>query len=207
MLVYVLTGILKLLHPFMPFITEEIYQALPHSCASIMISKWPEYDEKLCFAEAEAAFEKIMAVVRAVRNRRAEMNVPPSKKATLYIATADADTFAAGAVFMQRLAYASEVEIAAEFDLPDAVKVITPDAVVSVPLSELVDFAAETARLQKELDAAQKDADFFRSKLNNPGFVAKAPAPVVEKQRAQLARVEEKIKMLEESIEDLQAKM
>ena len=206
-LVYVLTDILKLLHPFMPFITEEIYQALPHSCASVMISSWPVYDEALCFAETESAFEKIMAVVRAVRNRRAEMNVPPSKKAKLYIATPSADAFAAGAVFMQRLAYASEVEIAAEFDVPGAVKVITPDAVVSVPLSDLVDFAAETARLSKELDAARADEAFFLSKLNNPGFVAKAPAPVVEKQRAQLARVQEKIKMLEENIAEMQAKM
>ncbi|MBQ7288970.1 MAG: valine--tRNA ligase [Clostridia bacterium] len=206
-LVYVLTGILKLLHPFMPFITEEIYQTLPHDCESIMISKWPEYDEKLNFSATEKEFEKIMAVIRAVRNRRAEMNVPPSKKAKLYIATASADTFADGAVFMQRLAYASEVEIAAEFDVPGAVKVITADAVVSVPLSELVDFEAEIARLSKELAAAQKDEAFFLSKLNNRSFVEKAPAQVVENQRTQLSSVQEKIKMLEDSIREMQAKM
>ncbi len=206
-LVYVLTNVLKLLHPFMPFITEEIYQALPHSTESIMISDWPTYKEELNFADTEVEFEKIMAVIRAVRNRRAEMNVPPSKKAKIYIATASQDTFVNGAVFMQRLAYASEVEIAAEFDLPGAVKVVTADAVVSLPLAELVDFEAEIARLSKELETAKKDEDFFLSKLNNENFVAKAPAQVVENQRTQLAKVQEKIKMLKDSIDDIKAKM
>lgn len=206
-LVYVLTGILKLLHPFMPFITEEIYQALPHTDESIMISSWPVFDEKLDFSETENEFEKVMTAIRAIRNRRAEMNVPPSKKAKLFIATASPETFKAGAVFMQRLAYASEINIASEFDLKGTVKVITADAVVSMPLSDLIDFDAEIARLNKELDAARKDEEFFSSKLNNKNFVDKAPAQVVENQRASLLKVQEKIKMLCNSIEEMKSNM
>ncbi|MEG1887294.1 MAG: valine--tRNA ligase, partial [Oscillospiraceae bacterium] len=152
-LVYVLTDILKLLHPFMPFITEEIWQAIPHTGNSIMVSKWPNFCEQLNFDANEIEFEKIMAAIKAVRNRRAEMNVPPSKKAKLYIATADKDTFTAGEVFIKKLASASDVEISDSFDLNGAVKVVTDNAVISIPLEELIDFSAELKRLEKELMA------------------------------------------------------
>ena len=167
-LVYVLTGILKLLHPFMPFITEEIYQALPHDTESIMISEWPKYDEALNFSAEEAEMEKIMTAIRAIRNRRAEMNIPPSKKATVYVETALEDTFNMGAEFIKRLASTNEVNVSADFsNLENTVTIITDDAKIYIPLGELVDFEAERKRLEKELAAAQDKLDFIIKKLNN----------------------------------------
>ena len=202
-LVYVFTGILKLLHPFMPFITEEIWQTLPHDGESIMISEYPKFSESLVFKTEEAEMGRIMDAVRAVRNRRAEMNVPPSKKAHIYIESDFEDTFSKAGVFMQRLASASDVTIGKNFDLQGAVSIITADAKMFIPMDELVDFKAEKARLEKERAAAQKDLDFVMNKLNNPGFVAKAPEKVVEGQREAAAKLTEKIKMLDESIASL----
>ena len=202
-LVWVMDKILKLLHPFMPFITEEIWQTIPHNGESIMVSAWPEFDEALSFAAEEAEMERIMTAVRAIRNRRAEMNVPPSKKAKVYIATAHKATFEQGGVFMQRLASASEVEIADAFELDGAVCIVTQDAKIYIPMGELVDFEAEKARLNKELAAVQKDLDFVNNKLSNENFVAKAPANVVAAQREQAAKYAEKIAMLKESIAKL----
>ncbi len=202
-LVWVMDKILKLLHPFMPFITEEIWQTIPHEGESIMVSAWPEFDDALSFAAEEAEMERIMTAVRAIRNRRAEMNVPPSKKAKVYIATAHKATFEQGGVFMQRLASASEVEIADAFELEGAVCIVTQDAKIYIPMGELVDFEAEKARLNKELAAVQKDLDFVNNKLSNENFVAKAPANVVAAQREQAAKYAEKIAMLKESIAKL----
>ena len=202
-LVFVMDKILKLLHPFMPFITEEIWQTIPHEGESIMISAWPEFNDALSFAAEEAEMERIMTAVRAIRNRRAEMNVPPSKKAKVYIATAYKATFEQGGVFMQKLASASEVEIADAFELEGAVCIVTQDAKIYIPMGELVDFEAEKARLNKELAAVQKDLDFVNSKLSNENFVAKAPANVVAAQREQAAKYAEKIAMLKESIAKL----
>ena len=202
-LVWVMDKILKLLHPFMPFITEEIWQTIPHEGESIMISAWPEFDEALSFAAEEAEMERIMTAVRAIRNRRAEMNVPPSKKAKVYIATAHKATFEQGGVFMQKLASASEVEIADAFELDGSVCIVTQDAKIYIPMGELVDFEAEKARLNKELAAVQKDLDFVNNKLSNENFVAKAPANVVAAQREQAAKYAEKIAMLKESIAKL----
>ena len=202
-LVWVMDKILKLLHPFMPFITEEIWQTIPHDGESIMISAWPEFDEALSFSAEEAAMEKIMTAIRAIRNRRAEMNVPPSKKAKVYIATSYTSTFEFGGVFMQRLASASEVEVADSFELDGAVCIVTQDAKIYIPMGELVDFEAEKARLNKELEAVQKDLDFVNNKLSNENFVAKAPANVVAAQREAAAKYAEKIAMLKESIAKL----
>ncbi|MBO5064802.1 MAG: valine--tRNA ligase [Clostridia bacterium] len=202
-LVYVMSNTLKLLHPFMPFITEEIWLALPHDGESIMISEWCKYDEALNFPAEEAAMERIMSAIKAVRNRRAEMNVPPSKKAKLYIATKYIDEFTNGSVFMNRLASASDVEVGAEFEIEGSVSVITESAKIFIPLNELVDFEAERARLQKELDAAKKDLQFVENKLNNPGFVAKAPEKVIAQEREKQAKYLAKITMLEESLEKL----
>ena len=202
-LVYVMSNTLKLLHPFMPFITEEIWLALPHDGESIMISEWPEFNEELNFPVEEAAMERIMSAIKAVRNRRAEMNVPPSKKAKLYIATKYTEDFEAGSVFMTRLASASEVEVGDEFEIEGSVSVITESAKIYIPLNELVDFEAERARLQKELDAANKDLQFVSNKLNNPGFVAKAPEKVIAQEREKQAKYLAKISMLEESLEKL----
>ena len=205
-LVYVLSNTLKLLHPFMPFITEEIWQALPHEGESIMISDWPVSEDKLNFATEEAEFEKVMDIIRAVRNRRAEMNVPPSKKAKLFVETASKETVKNCDVFICRLASANEVVLSDE-DVADAVRVVTNDAVVRIPMNELVDFKKELERLEKELAAANKDKDFFGSKINNPAFVAKAPAQVVEAQRESYKKAVDKIALLENSIADIKSKM
>ena len=203
-LVYVLTDILKLLHPFMPFITEEIYQAIPHDTESIMISKWPEYDPTLSFADEEAQMEKIMDAIRAVRNRRAEMNIPPSKKSKVYVETAFADVFAVGSEFIKRLAYASDVEIADAFgDLGNTVTIVTNDAKIYIPLGDLVDFEAEAKRLQKELAVAEEKLAFINKKLDNPGFVNKAPEKVVQQNRDEAAKLTEKIANLRSSLENL----
>lgn len=203
-LVYVLTDILKLLHPFMPFITEEIYQAIPHDSESIMISKWVEYDEALNFAADEAEMEKIMEVVRGIRNRRSEMNIPPSKKAAVYVETANEETFGKGVEFIKRLASASSVSVADKFgDLGNVVTVITADAKIYIPLGDLVDFEAERKRLEKELAAAQDKLDFINKKLSNPGFVNKAPEKVVAQNKADAAKLAEKIESIKNSIETL----
>lgn len=203
-LVYVLTDILKLLHPFMPFITEEIYQAIPHDTESVMISKWPEYDENLNFASEEQQVEKIMQAVRAIRNRRAEMNIPPSRKAAVFVETDDADTFRYGTEFIKRLAYASEVTVSGAFeDLGNIVTVITDSAKIFIPMGELVDFEAERKRLQKELAAAQDKLDFINKKLSNPGFVNKAPEKVVNQNREDAAKLEEKIAGIQDSLDSL----
>ena len=203
-LIYVFTGTLALLHPFMPFITEEIWQSLPHNGEALMVADWPRFDSALEFAAEEEDFEKIMAVIKAVRNRRAEMNVPPAKKAKVCIATKFKDTFSRGTAYICRLAYASDVEIGDSFDSEGAVRVITDAATVFMPMRELVDFTVELERLKKELKKANDDKEFFEKKLNNQGFVAKAPAAVVEQQRESLKKVLEKIAMLEGSIAEIE---
>ncbi len=203
-LVFVLTDILKLLHPFMPFITEEIYQAIPHDCESIMISKWVEYDETLNFAVEEEKMEKIMNAIRAIRNRRAEMNIPPSKKSTVYVETTDEDTFNNGVQFITRLAYSNNVVVDNSFDdLGNVVTIITDDAKIYIPLGDLVDFEAEKKRLEKELAQAEDKLQFIEKKLSNPGFVAKAPEKVVAQNREDAAKLQEKIEMIKHSIEEI----
>lgn len=199
-LVYVMSNTLKLLHPFMPFITEEIWQTLPHSGESIMISDWPEYSEALNFDAEETEMERVMTAIKAVRNRRSEMNVAPSKKAKVIIDTAFEDTFKNGADFFVRLASASEVDIISGFEDDGAVTIITADAKIYIPMDELVDFQAELERLTKEKAAVQKDIDFVSNKLNNQNFVAKAPAKLVEEQKEKLAKYTEKMNMIDEAI-------
>ncbi len=203
-LVYVMSNTLKLLHPFMPFITEEIWQTLPHEGESIMVANWPKADSTLTYAAEEAQMERIMTAIKAVRNRRAEMNVPPSKKAKVFIETAYGDTFAAGTVFFNRLASASEVQVAEQFDgMDDAVSIITESARIYIPMDELVDFQAELKRLEKEKASVQKELDMVNGKLGNENFVSKAPAAVVEKQRQAKAQLEEKMALIEESMQKI----
>ncbi|MBE6741944.1 MAG: valine--tRNA ligase [Ruminococcaceae bacterium] len=203
-LVFVLTNILKLLHPFMPFITEEIYQAIPHDCESIMISDWCRYDDKLGFAIEEESMEKIMNAIRAIRNRRAEMNIPPSKKAKIYIETANKEIFTNGIEFFKRLASANEINVKEAFgDLGNVVTIITDDAKIYIPLGDLVDFEAEKKRLEKELAAAEDKLEFINKKLSNPGFVNKAPEKVVNQSKEEAAKLEEKISMIKKSIEEI----
>ena len=204
MLVYIMSNTLKLLHPFMPFITEEIWQTLPHEGESIMISQWPVYKDEYDFSVEEQEMDRIMEAVRAIRNRRAEMNVPPSKKAKYYIATAHKDTFEKAGIFMQRLASCSEAEIGDSFEIDDAVCIVTTDAKIYIPLGELVDFEKEIARLNKEKEKVLKDLEFIDKKLNNENFVAKAPKAVVDGQREAAKKLRDKIAMIDESIEKFQ---
>ena len=201
-LCYVLSGAMQLLHPFMPFITETIWQALPHEGPSIMVSSWPEYDEKLNFAIEEAQMESLMDAVRAIRNRRAEMNVPPSKKAKVLILTEKKDTFSAGAGFFPKLAYASEIELidAVPADAAKMASVVTGDAQIYMPMGDLIDFEAERARLGKEKKKVEDDIAFVMKKLNNPKFVDKAPEKVVAAEREKAEKLREHLAKLEESI-------
>ena len=204
-LCYVLSGAMQLLHPFMPFITETIWQALPHEGETIMLSKWPEYQDELNFPTEEAQMEMLMESIRAIRNRRAEMNVPPSKKAQVYVVTENAarqEVFTEGEACFLKLAYASALNVSAEApaDAAKMVSVVTGDVQMYLPMNELVDFEKEKARLNKELKKAQKDLDFINKKLNNPGFLNKAPEQVVEGERVKAAKLNDQIAKLNESI-------
>ncbi|MGN0518864.1 MAG: valine--tRNA ligase [Acutalibacteraceae bacterium] len=199
-LVWVLDKILLLLHPFMPYITEEIWQTIPHTGESIMIAPFPKYDEANNYPEAAAEMQKIMDAIRAIRNRRNEMNVPPSKKARLFIETKAAKTFEDGISFFCKLASASDVTIGESFDIESAVTAVTADAKIYIPMDELVDKEAELKRLNKELEATKKLLAQSEGKLNNQGFIAKAPASVVDGVRANAAREREKISMIEAAI-------
>ena len=202
-LVWTFTSILKLMHPFMPYITEEIWQTMPHEGEALMAADYPIYNEKYAYPQAEAEMHRIMETIRAIRNRRAEMNVPPSRRAKVYVASSFEETFRKGAQFVARLAYASEVEVGEAFSIPGAVTIVTADAKVYIPMDELVDKEAELKRLNKELETAQKQLDQVNAKLNNPGFTGKAPANVVEGARQNAQKLEDKIKMIASSIEAL----
>ena len=205
-LCYVLTQILKLLHPFMPFITEEIWQALPHEGDYLMLQQWPEHHAALDFPEEEKAMELIMDAIRAIRARRAEMNVPPSKKAQLTISTLEQAVFHQGIPFLKRLAYASDVQVVEatrEMDTQGMVTVTTHAARLYLPLAELVDLEKEKARIAKELDKNRKELDKLETKLNNPGFVNKAPAQVVEAERERADKLRALLVKLEESAKTL----
>ena len=206
-LCYVLTETLKLLHPFMPFITEEIWQALPHEGDYLMLQQWPEHRAGLDFPEEEKAMELIMDAIRGVRARRAEMNVPPSKKAQLTVSTLERDVFTQGIPFLKRLAYASDVTVVGVADAGSdeamtaqgMVTVTTHAARIFMPLAELVDLEKEKARIQKELDKNRKELDKLETKLQNPGFVNKAPAQVVEAEQERAGKLRALIAKLEES--------
>jgi len=202
-LLYVLDQILRLLHPFMPYVTEEIWQTIPHEGETVMLSEYPTYKPELDFPEEEAEMRRVMEAIRAIRNRRSEMNVPPSRKAKVYVATKFADTFKNGSAFIERLASASGVEVADNFDIDGAVTVVTADAKIYIPMDELVDKKAELERLGKELAAVEKRLAQSEGKLNNQGFVSKAPAAVIEKVKGQAAKEREKIALIKAAIDAL----
>ncbi len=199
-LLYVLDRILRLLHPFMPYITEEIWQTIPHEGETVMLCDYPAFNPELDFPEAAAEMRRIMDAIRAIRNRRSEMNVVPSRKAKVYIATKFPGTFEDGKAFIMKLASASDVEVADNFDIEGAVTVVTADAKIYIPLEELVDKDAELKRLNKELAQVQKRLAQSEGKLNNQGFTAKAPAAVIEKVKGQAAKEREQIALIEAAI-------
>ena len=204
-LIYVLDKILKLLHPFMPFITEEIWQTIPHDTEgkTVMLEKYPEYDPNLDFLSEAEEMMKVMEAITAIRTQRNEMNVPPSKKAKLFIATAIPETFSNGEQFFKKLASASEVEISDSFDIDGAVTVVTSDAKIYIPMEELVDKEAELKRLNKELKQVEKMLAQDEGKLNNPGFMSKAPEKVIEKIKGQAEKEREKIALIHAAMDAL----
>lgn len=202
-LLYVLDQILRLLHPFMPYITEEIWQTIPHEGETVMLAEYPKYKPELDYPEAVLEMQRVMEAIRAIRNRRAEMNVPPSRKAKVYVATKFPQTFKDGTAFIQKLASASEVEVSDSFDIEGAVTIVTADAKIYIPMDELVDKEAELARLNKELEQVKKRLAQSEGKLNNQGFVSKAPEAVIEKVKGQAAKEREQIALIEAAINAL----
>ena len=204
-LLYVLTETLKLLHPFMPFITEEIFQALPHEGEAVMVSAYPAYTDKLSFPAEEAAMETVMTAIKAVRSRRAEMNVPPSKKAHIIAVTDKTDIFTAGVPFMVKLAYASSVDVTntAPENIDGMVSIVTDECKLYLPMAELVDLDKERERITKELEKAKQQKAAQEKKLSNESFVSKAPEQVVAAERDRLAKAEALIANLEESLKKL----
>lgn len=202
-LVYVLDKILKLLHPFMPFITEEIWQTIPHEGDTIMLQEYPKYNESLNFKNEELEMQRIMQAITAIRAQRSSMNVPPSRKAKIYIATDIKDTFNHGIQFFKKLASASEVEIDSSFNIDGAVTVVTSDCKIYIPMEELVDKEEELKRLNKELQQTEKLLAQDEGKLNNSGFMNKAPEKVIDKIKAQAEKEREKIANIKAAIEAL----
>ena len=204
-LVYVMRGVLKLLHPFMPYITEEIWQSMPAGeSESVMVAKWCEYDENLHFAKEQEEFSRVVAAVRAIRAQRNELNVPPSKKVTMLVETKFTELFGGCRAFFEKLAGAGEFSVNENVsDTEGMVTVVTDSARIFMPMGELVDKEKELARLEKERKAAEKDIEFLSKKLNNEGFLAKAPAQQIENERAKLAKAEEKLAKINASVEGL----
>ena len=202
-LVWVMRGMLKLLHPFMPYITEEIWQVLTDGESMIIVESYPVYDAKYDFADA-VQFEKVIDAIRAIRNRRTEMQVPPSKKARVCIETTEPELYRSTAVFFEKLASASAVEVGEKFDMPDAATAVTDSVRIFIPMDELIDKDKELARLKKEQEKVQKDLDFLSKKLSNQGFLAKAPEKLVEAEKAKLAKAQEKMDKIVQSMAALQ---
>jgi valyl-tRNA synthetase len=202
-LVWTMSGMLKLLHPFMPYITEEIWQVLNDEKSAIMLETFPTYDESLNYLQDEQAFEKVISAIKGIRNQRTEMNIPPSKKAQVFIETEDVELFKSCGMFFEKLAFASEVHVDTQVSLEDCVTVVADGSRCFIPMNELVDKEKELARLNKEKAKVQKDIDFSSNKLNNQGFLAKAPQQQVDNEKQKLAKAQEKMDMINKSIEAL----
>ena len=202
-LAYVLRETLKLLHPFMPFITEEIYSSLPGEEGFIMVKDYPEYREDFTFAAAEEDMNRIIDAIKAIRVRRNEMGVVPSRKAKLFVESKYPETFSGATAFFEKLASAASLEVVEDYADENAVKIITDSATIHIPLGDLVDFEAERARLKKELDAMESEIKRAEGKLSNEGFVSRAPAAVVEAEKAKLEKYKEKRDSIKEAIAKL----
>ena len=202
-LVYVLSGILKLLHPYMPFITEEIFSALPHTEESIMIASYPTYNSAVSYDKEEIEVERIISCITAIRARRAEMNIAPSKKAKLFVVTKYEDTFSAAGKILEKLASVSELHIVDKYESDDAVSIATDSGNLYIPLAEVVDFEKEKARLTAEYEKNEGEISRLEKKLSNEGFVAKAPEAVVNAERAKLAKYIETRAALTEALAKL----
>ncbi len=200
-LVYILDQVLRLLHPFMPFITEEIWQTLPHEGDALIVAKWPEYRQDMAFKAEESLMESVMQAIRAIRNRRAEMNVPPSKKAALFVLTSKPQVFTEGEGFIRRLAYADQVSLIDKEpeNLDGMVCCTTADAKLYIPMGQLVDVAKELERVSKELDKARQNLASLEGKLANESFTSRAPEKVVNDIREKAVKAKDLIAQLEDS--------
>ncbi len=206
-LLYVLEGLLKLLHPFMPFLTEQVYKSLPGAEGFIMLKAWPEIKPELDFPADEKQMDGVIEMIRVIRNLRTEMNVAPSKRTRMMFVANEgwADTLTVSDMYFRRLAGASETAVIAESELgtEKTVSAVTEAATIYIPLGDLVDFEKEIARLQKEIDNLQKEIARAEGKLNNQGFVAKAPAALVEQEKAKLALNQQKLEQVEKRLAEL----
>ncbi|MBQ7923610.1 MAG: valine--tRNA ligase [Clostridia bacterium] len=206
-LAYVLRETLKLLHPFMPFITEEIYNGLPGEDGYIMVKDFPEYNESLVFTDAAAGMEKVIDAIRAIRARRAEMGVVPSRKAKVYIQTKYTDTFASAGAYFERLASAASVELVDSYADDTAVQIITDAAAIYIPLADMIDFAAELKRLEGEMKTVESEIARAQAKLANEGFIARAPQQVVDGEKAKLEKYLEKKAGIEAALAQVKSMM
>ena len=204
-LCYVLTGILKLMHPFMPFITEEIFCALPTGEETIMTSSWPLYKEELNYPEEEKKMSVICEAIKSIRNIRTEMNVPPSRKASMIIVTEQKELFESGNLFYEKLAGAKDVTVTeSEAGVPEgAVSVIVEGAKIFMPMDELIDTQKEKERLEKEKERLEAEIDRVEKKLSNKGFVEKAPAKLIEEEKEKGVKYKEMYEKVLESLKKL----
>ena len=202
-LVYVLDNVLRLLHPFMPFVTEEIWQSIPHEGEALVISRWPKYSEELAFRSEEADMTLIMDAIKEIRAARAKMNIPFSKKAALFIETDNCAAFEKGSDFFLRLAGASEITVKNSVSVSGALTLIVPSAKLMIPMNELVDTEKELLRLNKEKNNTLSEIARCSGRLNNEGFVAKAPAKLIEDEKKKLASLNEMLEKIEKSIIEL----
>ena len=204
-LVYVLDQTLRLLHPFMPFITEEIWQSLSHDGDALIAAQWPVYSQEMAFPKEESLMESVMSAIRSIRNRRAEMNVPPSTKAALFVLTSKPQVFTEGSDFIQRLAYADQVTVIDKEpeNIDKMVCCTTADAKLYIPMGQLVDVAKELERLDKELEKANKNLIVIEGKLSNENFTARAPEAVVNAEREKAEKARNLITQLMQSREAL----
>ncbi len=202
-LVYVLRQTLKLLHPYMPFITEEIYCALPQEAESIMIAAYPTADPALDFPSDAEDMERVIGSIRAIRARRAEMNVPPSRRAKLFITTRYRETYESAYPFFEKLASASAMEIVDRYEKDDAISIVTDAATVYIPMAEMIDTEKEKARLSTEIKKTEGEIARLCGKLSNEGFLAKAPAQVVEGEKAKLEKYKATLEALQAALAKL----
>ena len=199
---------LKLLHPYMPFLTEEIFCTLQDSEPTIMLSEWPKFREEYQYAEAEEAVEHVKDLVKGIRNTKAEMEVPPSRKAKVFIVTEDTklqETFGTMKGAYSLLAGASEVQVQADKAgiSEDAISVVIPGAVVYLPLEDLVDFEKEKERLLKEKERLAKELSRSRGMLSNEKFLSRAPEAKVQEEREKLAKYEQMMEQVEERLNQM----
>ncbi len=203
-LLYVLTGTLKLLHPFMPYITEEIWSNINVSDKMLIVSEYPEYDQKLDFGDECRSMDRVIDAIKSIRNTRTGMNVPPSRKAKLYIVSEYKDSFnEKTGKFFERLASASEVEVTDSFDGEGAVSIVSDGAKIFIPMAEMVDLEKERERLEKERQTALSEIERVDKKLSNASFVDKAPAAVVEAEKAKKEKYTEMLNNVEEMLKNL----